>query len=228
MSLQPTDPKAIAVVCHARASLALDPIDAKIRTLRRCAREDRVGAVDVRYWPGEVKLSEVGETNPIVDVYDDYREWADAAGVDIHPPFRLRESKRIVDDHATKLLVMPAFCLALYEEGRLVGVFPHQEGELQRSAAEPIAALRTGRVSELLSTLPAPEWEVDVTSPPATIGDRGVRSLRCPDCSGTLLNVQGILACSDCSWTAPWSDDRRSRFETIQSPSPRGRTPAAE
>lgn len=51
---------------------------------------------------------------------------------------------------------------------------------------------------------PLTDTETDATDEtPTAIADGGVAvTTDCPSCAGDLANVQGVPACSDCTWTA--------------------------
>lgn len=181
------------VQCYARPALVLEPIDSKIRTLQQLSKEDTIAGLDLRYWPCEVQWSETVESEPL-RAYRRFSEWADACAVDVHPPFRRRHSQTLADTSGSHMLVTPVMALALYDEGRLVGVFPHRDEAVHRSVADAIAALRTGHIGELLASLPTPSEPIRPVSPQIREQD----TLECPDCSGSLLNVQGILTCTNC------------------------------
>lgn len=189
---EPSDPE-LFVQCYARPALVLEPIDSKIRTLQELSEAETIAGLDLRYWPCEVQWSDANDSEPL-RVYKRFREWADACAVDVHPAFRRRHSQTLADTSGSEMLVTPVMALALYDDGRLAGVFPHQDGAVHRSVADAIAALRTGHVGELLASLPTPSEPIHPASP--QIGEQD--ALECPDCSGSLLNVQGILTCTNC------------------------------
>ncbi len=53
-----TDPTALTAVCHVRAPLLLEPVDAQIETLQACESEGAIDDLLLRSWPKEVSLSE--------------------------------------------------------------------------------------------------------------------------------------------------------------------------
>jgi hypothetical protein len=203
-------PEDITVVCHIRPSLVLDPVDAKIETLQSCEGQDEIDSLLVRSWPAEVSLGDGGPYHEVVERFERFEEWADRHGVDIRPPFRIRTSTSIASDKRTETLLTPGICLALYHQDHLHCVVPHTDGETTYTVSETIASLRTG-------SLPAPLESVSPVKSPhepivrgrsgttTTQGerDRTVSSLdpTCPDCGGTVANVQGMLTCSSCEWT---------------------------
>lgn len=215
-------PDSFSVRCHARSTLVLEPIDAKLRTLRQCDREGRIDSLDIQCWPDEVRLSGDGGAQDVITAYDEYLQWAGACDVELHPPFRVRRSNPMACEASEELLVTPVFLVAVYTKGDLVGVFPHRDGEVHRSAADAIAALRTGRYADLFASMPTPDWS-DRQDRPASVSPPSDRETprQCPDCEGALLNVQGILACCDCFWSAAVATTQEARRDEV--PLPTGR-----
>lgn len=73
--------------------------------------------------------------------YADYREWADGAGVELDPAFSTHRTHSLVSDRHYRVVTVPCVTMALYDEDRLVGVYPHRQGETVRTVADGIAAL---------------------------------------------------------------------------------------
>ncbi|AGN00659.1 hypothetical protein L593_03540 [Salinarchaeum sp. Harcht-Bsk1] len=210
MSTEPA-PTDLTIACHVRPTLVLEPIDAKIETLRQCERDGTIDSLLLRSWPGEVAMLEDTPHPEVLDQYDRFTDWADRADVSIHPPFQTRETTSIASERTIDRLVTPTICLAVYDRDRLVGVFPHSDGETTYTVPEAIASLRTGELPEALlrrggvaeRTTPRP-----ATAPPS--GDlpswnrptmaAGESRPACPDCGDDLTNVQGILDCDGCEW----------------------------
>ena len=206
----PTRLQRLTVRCHVRAPLLLEPIDAKIATLRQCERQGAIRTLSLRSWPDAVTLGGDGPDSEIVDRFERFERWADANDVTIRPPFRIRTTSSMVSDRERRVLVTPVCCLALYDGDALVGVYPHTDGEITRTATDAIGALATGErpspVTETVPAVPTPtvesgghgteiadrRWAASPTAPTVTA---------CPDCTGPLVNVQGILSCGDCRWT---------------------------
>lgn len=200
----------LTVSCHVRPALLLEPIDAKIATLHRCERRGEIRTLSLRSWPDAVSLGGDGPESEFVDRFERFERWADANGVTIRPPFRIRTTSSIVSDRERCVLVTPVCCLALYDGDALVGVYPHSDGEITRTVTDAIGALATGErphpVAETVPAVPTSRDESDVDR--AGVADRGWTAssnapavTACPDCAGTLVNVQGIRSCGDCRWT---------------------------
>ncbi len=206
-----TAPPDLTITCYVRPALVLDPIDAKIETLRTAEREGRIDSLLLRSWPGDVALVDDTPHPEVLEQYDRFERWADRAGVTISPAFQTRETTSLATDRTVERLVTPSICLACHDGDRLVGVFPHTDGETTHTVPEAIAALRTGSLPE---PLVGRESVAERTVPrPVSTSDDGDRPSRsyprrstkrppptCPDCGTGLTNVQGILDCGSCEW----------------------------
>ncbi|GAB3684770.1 hypothetical protein GCM10028857_14220 [Salinarchaeum chitinilyticum] len=210
MPSEPTPPD-LTIACHVRPALILDPIDAKVATLRTAEHENRIDSLLLRSWPGDVALVEDTPHPEVLEQYERFERWADAAGVSLAPAFQTRETTSLASDRTVERLVTPSICLACYDGDQLVGVFPHTDDETTHTVPEVIAALRTG-------SLPGPLRPTAVAETPesSTASDGGWRAStnrtveeptanqgskdRCPDCGGRPINVQGLLNCPDCEW----------------------------
>lgn len=213
----------LAVACHVRPSLVLEPIDSKVETLRACERDGAVDALLLRSWPAEVPMVEDSPHPEVLEQYDRFVDWAARADVDLGPAFQRRETSSVASDRTVERLVTPAIALAFYDGDDIVGVFPHTDGETTHTVPEAIAALRTGELPEPLRehrALAGPDAgaasaeaaDVSERSVPRPVGvlddspsgraDLAPESAgaSCPECGGSLTNVQGILDCAGCEW----------------------------
>ena len=177
----------ITVVCHVRAPLLLEPVDRQIETLRACEEEGAVDDLLLRSWPKEVARSKSSPHHEVLETYERFSQWADERGVSIEPPFGERTSTSQVTGKTTELLVTPLLCLEVYADDELVGVFPHSAGERTYTTDEVIAELRTGEVPTPLGRATTETDSTDAS------GD-------CPTCGGTVVDGQGLFACTDCGW----------------------------
>lgn len=199
MTSNQTEPSELTVACHVRAPLVLEPVDSKVETLRQCERDGRIGSLVLRSWPEEVDYTDDSSYQEVVDRFEEFERWADRRGATVRPPFRTRTSTSLVTDEQKELLVTPTICLSLYDDDRLVGVFPHNEGDTTYTVPDAIAALRTGRIPRPIDDAVTGELEPDRRETDDTT-DRAA-PLECPDCGAERLNVQGIDACVACRWT---------------------------
>lgn len=179
------------VVCYARPSLLLDPIDSHVETLRTCEREGRIETLLVRSWPAQLPCS--GETTDRegLEAFERFGDWADRAGVSIEPPFDVRTRSSAITGESREIVVTPLLCLALYDGNTLVGVYPHDDGGRTRDVSTTVAALRTGQLQ---------------TAVVESSVDRSVDS--CPDCDERVVNGQGLCVCidDDCYWVGVWTE----------------------
>lgn len=173
------------VVCHVRAPLLLEPIDRQIETLNACESEGAIDDLLIRSWPKEVSRSESSPHHEVIETFEQFRQWADGRGVSIEPPFRTRTSTSRVTGETRELLVTPLLCLEVYVDDELLGVFPHSDGEETYTTDDVIASLRTGE-------LPTPLGREPTRADPV--------SNDCPACGATLIDGQGLFACTDCGW----------------------------
>lgn len=179
----------VAVETYARPALLLEPVDAKIETLQALQEEEVVSDLAMHTWPSEVAVGDRGLYDEVEDTFRAFERWADANGVSVRPPFSIRTRDSAFTDETRTVLVTPVMSLAIYLDDRLAAVFPHSDGEVHHPVSEAIAALKVGE----------PPIRRPVATPdPATDVADGCRA-----CGGTLVNVQGLLACHDCQETEP-------------------------
>lgn len=202
------------VVCYVRAPLLLDPIDSKIETLRTCEANGSIDSLLLRSWPDEVALTEERPNQEVVARFERFEQWAETHDVSIRPPFDIRTVTSLASDESRQVLVTPILCFALYSDDRLVGVYPHTEGDTTCTAAEAIAALRTGETPPLPDTArPIVEADSPTGHARGTEAEQSTAATRtpttpttCPDCGGELGNVHGIAACTECRWNDTYLD----------------------
>lgn len=178
----------IEVTAYVRPTLLLEPMDAKLETLRTLAAEDIVDALAVEHWPGKVPLSAGTVYDGALDAFDRFERWADANGASIRPPFTVRAVTSEFREETYSVVRTPIMCLEVDVDGELAGVFPHTRDGTEHDVTEAIAALRAN------SLLVAGSTDVDVE-----------RFGSCPRCEGGLVRVQGVELCHDCAWSN-WDD----------------------
>jgi hypothetical protein len=158
-----------------------------------------IEGVTVQAWPDKVPLSDTTPYTEVVDLFDRFTLWADRHDVSITPPFGVRTQSTITSEDTRRVLSTPMMCLAVYQGRRLTAVYPHADGNEQYSVTDAIAALRTDGIDRL--------------TPQPDLGSATVEPLsrHCPDCDGPLVNIQGVRACQDCTWSdhEPLRDPRR-------------------
>lgn len=180
---------ALTAICHVRAPLLLEPIDEQIETLQACESEGAIDELLLRSWPQEVALSDESPYQEVIDTYERFAQWADGRGVSIRPPFRERSTTSQVTGKTRERLVTPLLCLEVYADDELVGVFPHTDERTEETYTtdEAIATLRTDEMPVPLGSVTREDTRASATN-------------TCPDCGGTLVDGQGLFACSDCGW----------------------------
>nr|WP_101296883.1 HTH domain-containing protein [Halegenticoccus soli] len=164
-----------------RPALCLDPVDTRLATLRSLEEDGVIDALLIRAWPEVLPLSAQSVYGEFLDAYERFADWADGHGLSIHPPFVVRTTTSTFTGETKTLLRTPVMCLAVYRDETLVGVYPHSTGESHRNVAEAISLLETGEFAG------RPRC-----SSPATADTDA-----CPECGGSLVNVQGIVVCHD-------------------------------
>lgn len=185
------NPESITAVCYVRAPLLLEPVDRQVETLQACESEGTVDDLLLRSWPKEVALDDSTPHQEVLETYDRLTAWADRQGVSVEPPFRQRTTSSQVTGETTELLVTPLLCLEVYADDELIGVFPHSADDETHTTDEAIATLRTGDLPTPLAGETTIEEETTIEG--TTLGD-------CPTCGGSLVDGQGLFACSDCGW----------------------------
>ena len=71
----------------------------------------------------------------------DFEEWADRAGVSLDHAFPRREFGCTLTDESFAVVALPSLAAAEYEDGTLVGVYPHQRDGTVYTVSEFLADL---------------------------------------------------------------------------------------
>lgn len=174
--------RSLTVEAYVRPTQLLEPIDAKIETLRTLEREGVVDAVSVHGWPDEIALSERTPYSEAIDVFERVESWADRHGFSVRPPFGVRTVTSSITGDTRTVLTTPVMCLLIETKQGLASAFPHSRGADHYGVADAIASIRTGDVDLFVDT----------------IGSTGRPPETCPGCESFLTNVQGIGVCHDC------------------------------
>ncbi|WP_336339123.1 HTH domain-containing protein [Haloarcula brevis] len=112
--------------------------------LRELACRGVLDDVETVEWEKRVPLQGSGD-GPERTLYNEFAEWANEAGVCLAPFFDTREKRQE--------LVMPAVCLAVYEDGDLAQVAPFADAGRTESVEECLAKLaETGSLPDAAST----------------------------------------------------------------------------
>ena len=119
---------------------------------RREAVEEQLGELqcagvidttETTVWRKRVPLA--AEDCPERRRYDEFRAWASEADATLAPVFDTRSCYSWETGERRTELVMPALCLALYEDGDLLRLAPVTRGDTPRSIAECLDDLEEGR-----------------------------------------------------------------------------------
>lgn len=185
----------LTVEAYVRPAQLLEPIDAKIETLRALERDGVVDAVSVHSWPDEIALSERTPYSEAIDVFERIESWADRHGFSVRPPFSVRTVTSSITGDRRTVLTTPVMCLLVHTERGLATAFPHSRGADHYGVGEAIASIRTGEIDFFLDA----------------IGSTGRPPDTCPECESLLTNVQGLGVCHDCDRIEIGSTNDRER-----------------
>lgn len=131
---------------------------------RRTAVENRlqrlqcagvIDETDTTVW--EKRVSVANDNCPERGRYEEFLEWATEAGASLAPFFDTRLCYSWETGEKRTDLVMPALCLALYEDGELVQVAPFARGGTPHSIEECLDDLEAGRA-------PMPDTTVTIST----------------------------------------------------------------
>ncbi|WP_415381764.1 HTH domain-containing protein [Halosimplex sp. TS25] len=108
--------------------------------LRAFEAEGRVDGFDVFDCPKRIRCENPADVDAR-DRYLAFTRWARERGLSLAPPFQTRECYAMDTGEKSEWLVFPAISLAVYDDGDLVAVYPHADGETYRSVADGLSAL---------------------------------------------------------------------------------------
>jgi len=108
--------------------------------LRELEAAGQVDSFEVTTCPKRIR-SEAPEAVAARDRYLAFAQWARDRGVRLRPFFATRECYAADTGELCDWLVFPAITLAVYDEGDLVAVYPHADGDEYRSVADGLSAL---------------------------------------------------------------------------------------
>jgi hypothetical protein len=139
----------VAVEFHVRSEL---PPPAEHRAtqvyegLTVLAGEGALEGLDRTTWPDRMPVED--PRPDLRDAYLAFRQWADTRGYSLAPFFQTRECYTPEYGGWTDWLVLPAMCLAIYENGDLSAVYPHTDGDETYTVQDGLEQLE----GELLET----------------------------------------------------------------------------
>lgn len=173
----------IRVECYVRASALAESVYDTIERLEALAESGPVDDLALTAWPEAVALTDPMDSTEVLDTVDRFEAWADQWNFSIYPPFSVQSRGSEIADRDGEVLVTPMVTLAVYAEGALVGVFPHETDAETYRVTDAVDALADGDV--LANGAP---------TTPADPPEEGA----CPVCAGPLVNGQGLYLCPEC------------------------------
>lgn len=117
-----------------------DAVETRLERLRRAGRIDEF---ETTVWAKRVPVAATDCAERTR--YEEFRDWATEAGATLAPFFDTRLCYSWETGEKRTELVMPALCLAVYEDGDLVQVAPFARGGAPHSIEECLDDLETGR-----------------------------------------------------------------------------------
>jgi len=123
---------------------------------RRLQELQCAGAIDeydTTIWEKRVPVT--GEDCEERNRYDEFRGWATEAGACLAPFFDTRLCYSMHTGEKRQELVMPALCLALYEDDELVQVAPFASGSMTHSIEDCLDDLESGTKPSLSGSVTA-------------------------------------------------------------------------
>lgn len=110
--------------------------------------------VDRKSWEKRVPVADCAAD--LRDTYLALEAWATETGVRLSPFFQTRECYTRDGRDTTDWLVVPAVCLALYEDDEVTAVYPHARGDETRTVEDGIDAIAAAdTVEQRPAVLPA-------------------------------------------------------------------------
>ena len=140
--------KRVTVDCYLRGSMFAGLIADTISALREHNKAGTIDALTVDVWPDEVRLSDGGAGEPVVERYNRFLEWAGEHGVSLEPAFRRTERTVPVIDTTETVLELPVVCLTVRIGGEIEIVAPHSTEHTTYTVEDAIADINAGRVRE--------------------------------------------------------------------------------
>lgn len=115
----------ISVVCYARKSSLVAPVDATLQTLTRLEADGALDDLTIGGWPAEIRLGDTSPHSDVVALFEAFDAWADQRNVSIRPPFAVETRTSAITGQTRDVLITPVQCLAISVNGVLSEVFPH-------------------------------------------------------------------------------------------------------
>lgn len=132
----------IEAVLYQRTELpppAVERADYVAERLEDIAERSHIDEVIREEWDKREPLHDCDED--LRDAYLSFQSWADERGVRLTPFFQTRECYSPDEEAHTDWLVVPAFCLAVYDEDGVAAVYPHADDAGTMTVEDGLQAL---------------------------------------------------------------------------------------
>lgn len=114
-------------------------VDEVHHRLDALADQGAIASVERAEW---VKRTPIDDCNPkLRDTYLSFTTWARDSDAQLTPFFQTRECFTPDEGEHTDWLVLPAFCLAVYQGEELSAVYPHADEQGTRTVQDGVQAL---------------------------------------------------------------------------------------
>ena len=132
----------VEVVLYERRELpppARDRADAVYERLAELQERGHIDDVSREQWVKRTPVDDCDEA--VQDTYLSFTAWADEEGVRLTPFFQTRECFSPSAGEHTDWLVMPAFCLGIYDDTDVAAVYPHNGEAGEETVEDGLQAL---------------------------------------------------------------------------------------
>lgn len=113
-----------------------DAVESRLARLVDCGALE---SVERNEWQKRVPVEACD--GAVRDIYLSATAWADEQGVRLTPFFEIRECYSSAHGGLTDWLVVPALCLAVFEDEELTAVYPHADGPTTYSVDDGVDSL---------------------------------------------------------------------------------------
>jgi hypothetical protein len=132
----------VEVVLYERSELpppAQDRANAVYERLTELQEGGHIDEVSREQWEKRVPVGDCEDD--VQDTYLSFTSWADTEGVRLTPFFQTRECFSPSEGEHTDWLVMPAFCLGIYDDSGVAAVYPHGDETGTKTVEDGLQAL---------------------------------------------------------------------------------------
>ncbi|MDG5778130.1 HTH domain-containing protein [Haloarculaceae archaeon H-GB2-1] len=109
--------------------------------------EGHVTAAEVVHWPKRFAVADTDHPS-VREQFSDFVEWATDREVELSPFFGTRECYSMESGEKGDWVVLPAFCLAVFDGAELRDVYPHATGDQTRSVEDGLKTLTESTTEE--------------------------------------------------------------------------------